>query len=77
MMLEKEIIIFGFLSKNFGNIYDVSGVEIKSLSQFLLLKQKKAFKDSLEVTFNIQTLALWNYRVLYIIKMKMFHLNNI
>ena len=57
---------FGFFEKNFGNIYDVSGVEIKKFISVPVIEAKsKAFKDSLEVTFKHPNIGALDYRVLY------------
>ncbi|WP_445714415.1 GH92 family glycosyl hydrolase [Flavobacterium sp.] len=44
---------FGFFEQNFGNIYDVSGVEIKKfISVPVIEAESKAFKDKLLISFN-------------------------
>ena len=57
---------FGFFEQNFGNIYDVSEVEIKKfISVPVIEAESKAFKNSLEVTFKHPNIGALDYRVLY------------
>ncbi len=55
---------FGFFEQNFGNIYDVSGVEIKKfISVPVIQSESKAFKDNLKIELKSKENQKIYYRV--------------